>query len=1100
MVSYNVANVDFQPVHRERTVPKRTDIHKILVIGSGPIIIGQACEFDYSGTQACKALREEGYEIVLVNSNPATIMTDPETSDRTYIEPLTPAILAKVIEKERPDALLPTLGGQTGLNLAFEIANQGILERFGVEMLGANAEVIARAEDRELFKQTMAQIGLEVPRSAIVRTREQAAGARDDVGLPCVIRPAFTLGGSGGGIAYNRDEYDQIIERGLELSPIHEVLVEESVIGWKEFEMEVMRDHADNVVIVCPIENFDAMGVHTGDSITVAPAQTLTDKEYQRMRDASIAVIRAIGVETGGSNIQFAVHPDTGRMVAIEMNPRVSRSSALASKATGFPIAKIAAKLAVGYRLDEIRNDITRETPACFEPTIDYVVTKVPRFTFEKFPDTPMTLTTQMKSIGEAMAIGRTFKESLQKALRSMETGQFGLGFSRDDRAYTDQQPDRDEIIARLATPNPDRIWHLRYALLDGMSIDEIYEITKIDPWFLQNMKDLVDFESQLRSYQRHDEVPIELIRQAKTLGYSDRQLCQLWSCSELEFRRRRIGAGIAATFRLVDTCAAEFEAYTPYYYSTYDTMDESQFAQDKKRVVILGGGPNRIGQGIEFDYCCCHAAFALREEGYESIMVNSNPETVSTDYDTSDRLFFEPLTVEDVLNVCDRAKPDGVIVQFGGQTPLNLARALEAAGVPIIGTSPESIDLAEDRDRFQKLLSELGLRQPRNGIATNFEQARRIATEIGYPVLVRPSYVLGGRAMVIVYDESSLNDYLTKALEAAPGQPILIDKFLEEATEVDVDALSDGHRTLVMGVMEHIEEAGIHSGDSACALPPYTLSAEMIAAIKEQAYALAKGLNVIGLMNIQFAIKDNEIYVLEVNPRASRTVPFVSKAIGMPLAKYAAKVMIGKTLDELGLTTEPWPNHVSVKESTFPFSRFPGSDIILGPEMRSTGEVMGTDETFAIAFAKSQFAANNTLPLEGKIFLSLAKRDKAALREIGPRLARLGFEILSTPGTAQALTELGVQVTSIQKLQQGRPNIIDYMKNDDVRLVINTPSGRGARSDEARIRMEATMRGVPCITTISAANAAVAAIEALKAEDFRVTPLQDWYAHEAGS
>jgi carbamoyl-phosphate synthase large subunit len=1076
-------------------VPKRTDLKSIIVIGSGPIVIGQACEFDYSGTQACKALREEGYRIILVNSNPATIMTDPEISDRTYVEPLTTEIVAKIIEKERPDALLPTLGGQTGLNLAYALAQQGVLERFGVQMIGATAESIARAEDRELFKQTMKRIGLEVPDSVVVRNRLDAEQARETVGLPCVIRPAFTLGGTGGGIAYNREEYDEIVERGLELSPIHEVLVEESVIGWKEFEMEVMRDHADNVVIVCSIENFDPMGVHTGDSITVAPAQTLTDKEYQRMRDASIDIIRAIGVETGGSNIQFAIHPGTGRMVAIEMNPRVSRSSALASKATGFPIAKIAAKLAVGYRLDEIRNDITRETPACFEPTIDYVVTKVPRFTFEKFPDTPPILTTQMKSIGEAMAIGRTFKESLQKALRSIETGQFGLGCSRGDRWTTPNQPDLDEVIAKLVTPNPYRIWAIRYAFLLGMTVEEVAHRSQIDPWFLENIKELVDFERELRAIERVENAPRELVRRAKEYGYSDRQLCYLWQTSELEFRRRRKALGIEPVYRLVDTCAAEFEAYTPYFYSTYDnTIDETRMNQDRERIMILGGGPNRIGQGIEFDYCCCHAAFALREEGFESIMVNSNPETVSTDYDTSDRLFFEPLTVEDVLNIYERTEPRGVIVQFGGQTPLNLTKALEAAGVKIIGTSPESIDMAEDRDRFQRLIRRLDLRQPPNGVASNYADARRIAEQIGYPVLVRPSYVLGGRAMQIVYTDVELQDYLNRALEAVPDQPILIDKFLEDAIEVDVDAISDGRQTIVAGVMEHIEEAGIHSGDSACALPPFSLAPHLVRTIKQNTYALARALNVIGLMNIQFAVKDNEVYVLEVNPRASRTVPFVSKATGIPLAKAAAKVMIGRSLEELGLTAEPWPTHVSVKESTFPFNRFPGVDIILGPEMRSTGEVMGVDTTFAMSFAKSQLAVGTILPTKGKIFISVADRDKPAVPRIGRRLTELGFELLSTSGTARVLQAHGIAVTEVQKVQQGRPNLIDYMKNDEVQLIINTPSGRGARTDESRIRAEAVARGVPCITTISAAGAAIHAIEALRNGDVNVTPLQDWY------
>ncbi|QDU61884.1 Carbamoyl-phosphate synthase large chain [Planctomycetes bacterium Pan216] len=1077
-------------------MPKRTDIHKIVIIGSGPIVIGQACEFDYSGTQACKALREEGYEIVLVNSNPATIMTDPEISDRTYIEPLTVPVLKKIIERERPDALLPTLGGQTGLNLAFDLAQSGVLEEFGVEMIGANAEAIARAESRELFKQAMEEIGLESPSSQIVRTEAEALSAREEVGLPCVIRPAFTLGGQGGGIAYNRDEFDEIMSRGLELSPVNEVLVEESVIGWKEFEMEVMRDVADNVVIVCSIENFDPMGVHTGDSITVAPAQTLTDKEYQRMRDASIRIIRKIGVETGGSNIQFAINPANGRMVVIEMNPRVSRSSALASKATGFPIAKIAAKLAVGYRLDEIRNDITRETPACFEPTIDYVVTKVPRFTFEKFPDAETTLTTQMKSIGEAMAIGSTFKESLQKALRSMETGHFGLGCSRSDPWGTPAQPSREEILSKLTTPNAERIWSIRFAMLSGLTVEELHDRTSIDPWFLQNIEELVQFEGELRKVRRHEEAPDELIRKAKQYGFSDRQLCFLWGVSELEFRRYRKSRGIEATFRLVDTCAAEFEAYTPYYYSTYDSIDETTFSTDRKRIMILGGGPNRIGQGIEFDYCCCHAAFALRQAGYECIMVNSNPETVSTDYDTSDRLFFEPLTVEDVLNICDRAKPDGVIVQFGGQTPLNLARALEAAGVPIIGTSPESIDLAEDRDRFQALIQKLGFHQPANGIATSKAQAQKIASEIGFPVLVRPSYVLGGRAMVICYEESTLSDYTTKAMEASPGQPILIDRFLEDAIEVDVDAICDGKETLVCGVMEHIEQAGIHSGDSACALPPFSLPSETIAEIKRQTYSLAREINVIGLMNIQFAVKDDRIYILEVNPRASRTVPFVAKATGIPLAQHAANVMVGRSLSELNFTEEPWPPHVSVKESIFPFRRFVGVDIILGPEMRSTGEVMGIDRTFPMAFAKSQLASESRLPTSGMVFLSVADRDKNCIGDLGRQLVDLGFQIVSTAGTAAALQEANIPVTRVNKVQYGRPNIIDYMKNDEVKLIINTPSGQGARTDEGRIRAEAVARGVPCITTISAAKAVLQAIEALRTGDLQVRSLQEWHGN----
>ncbi|HVJ83537.1 MAG TPA: carbamoyl-phosphate synthase large subunit [Planctomycetia bacterium] len=1075
-------------------MPKRTDIRTILVIGSGPIVIGQACEFDYSGTQACKALREEGYRIVLANSNPATIMTDPETADRTYIEPLTVDVLTKIIAAEKPDALLPTLGGQTALNLAFALHEKGVLTEHGVEMIGANAVAIKRAEDREEFKETMERIGIETPKSVIVRDEKTAITARETIGLPCVVRPAFTMGGQGGGIAYNRQEYDAIIERGLDLSPIREVLVEESVIGWKEFEMEVMRDRADNVVIVCSIENFDPMGVHTGDSITVAPQQTLTDKEYQRMRDASIAVIRAIGVETGGSNIQFAVDPKTGRMVAIEMNPRVSRSSALASKATGFPIAKIAAKLAVGYRLDEIRNDITQETPACFEPTIDYVVVKTPRFTFEKFPDTSTTLTTAMKSIGEAMAIGGTFKEALQKAVRSLETGHYGYGLSRNDPWIDGPAPERDTVVAKLSTPTPDRLLAIRDAFKLGLDVDEIHRRSGIDPWFLDNIRELVTFEDELIKLGRLAAVTPEMMRRAKQLGYADRQLAKVWHCGEMEVRRRRKEMGVVATFRLVDTCAAEFAARTPYYYSTYDSQDETKFDETRRRVMILGGGPNRIGQGIEFDYCCCHAAFALEEEGYESVMVNSNPETVSTDYDTSDQLFFEPLTVEDVLNIWERAKPMGLIAQFGGQTPLNLARALDGAGVKILGTSPDSIDLAEDRERFHKLIARLGIKQPPGGIATSAGEAQQIASRLGYPVLVRPSYVLGGRAMAIVDDDADLLAMVDKAMEAAPEQKILVDKFLEDAVEVDVDALSDGKRTIICGVMEHIEEAGIHSGDSACALPPFSLQPDLIERVKAQSRALAKELKVVGLMNIQFAIKDDEIFVLEVNPRASRSMPFVSKATGLPLAKLAAKIMVGKTLDQLGVHDDPQPTHVSVKESTFPFNRFPGTDLVLGPEMRSTGEVMGIDDNFAMAFAKSQIAAGTLLPAKGKIFVSLADRDKAQGVALGRRLADLGFHILSTSGTAAALAAAGVPVTAIHKIQQGRPNILDYMLNQDVALIFNTPSGRRARTDDSKIRAEAVTRGVPCITTLSAAFAAVKAIAALRDGDLKIKALQDWH------
>jgi carbamoyl-phosphate synthase large subunit len=1102
-------------------MPKRTDLKKILLIGSGPIVIGQACEFDYSGTQACKALREEGYTVVLVNSNPATIMTDPEMADRTYIEPVTWEVVAKIIERERPDAILPTLGGQTGLNTAMALHQHGVLQKFGVEMIGARADVIEKAENREQFKAAMIKIGIAVPKSGVARSLAEAQAIREEVGLPCVLRPSYTLGGTGGGIAYNREEFNELIARGIDLSPVGEVLIEESVIGWKEFELEVMRDVADNVVIVCSIENFDPMGVHTGDSITVAPAQTLTDKEYQRMRDAAIAVIREIGVETGGSNIQFAINPADGAMVAIEMNPRVSRSSALASKATGFPIAKIAAKLAVGYRLDELRNDITRETPACFEPTIDYVVTKVPRWNFEKFPDADATLTTQMKSVGETMAIGRSFKESMQKALRGLETGRFGLGCDRADLWGTPRQPGAEEISKMLAVPNSERIWYIRYAFKAGFSLEEIQQRTRIDPWFLRNLREIVEMEERLRSCPDIDSAGDELVLSAKQFGFSDRQLAEIWHSTEGEIRRRRTGRGIEPVYKLVDTCAAEFEAFTPYYYSTYENRvarvelasatspasvtyiseDETRKPSGKERIMILGGGPNRIGQGIEFDYCCCQAAFALREYGYEAIMVNSNPETVSTDYDTSDHLFFEPLTAEDVLNICERMQPKGLIVQFGGQTPLNLARALETAGAPIIGTSVDSIDIAEDRQRFQELVHRLGLRQPDNGIALNVEQASREARRIGYPVLVRPSYVLGGRAMEIVYDESSLASYMHRAMDVTPGKPILIDKFLESAIEVDVDCLCDGQRTLIGGVMQHIEEAGIHSGDSACVIPPHSLSAQVVAEIKRQTRAMALELQVKGLMNVQFAVgRDGTVYVLEVNPRASRTVPFVSKATGVPLARYAALVMIGKTLDELGLHEEADPKHFSVKESVFPFNKFPGVDIILGPEMRSTGEVMGIDDTFAMAFAKSQMAASSALPAKGTLFVSVSDRDKPELIPIARAMAEMEYRILSTRGTAKVLQEAGIPVESVPKIREGRPNLIDYMKNGEIAMVINTPSGRGARTDEGAIRSAAVVNGVTCITTLAAAQAAVEACRALRQRELTVRTLQERFTPKTGS
>ncbi|MFN8710823.1 MAG: carbamoyl-phosphate synthase large subunit [Planctomyces sp.] len=1080
-------------------MPRRNDIKKILIIGSGPIVIGQACEFDYSGTQACKALREDGYEVVLVNSNPATIMTDPETADQTYIEPITWQYVEKIIEQERPDALLPTLGGQTGLNTAMELARRGILAKYNCEMIGAREDVIKRAEERDAFKQTMIQIGLDVPKSYVVHNMDEANEAVKNIGLPIIIRASFTLGGTGGGIAYNIREFEEKVRHGLAMSPISEVLLEESILGWKEYEMEVMRDHADNVVIICAIENFDAMGVHTGDSITVAPAQTLTDKEYQRMRDATIAVMRAIGVETGGSNVQFAINPDDGRMVVIEMNPRVSRSSALASKATGFPIAKIAAKLAVGYRLDEIRNDITRETLACFEPTIDYVVTKIPRWTFEKFPEADPTLTVQMKSVGETMAIGRTFRESLQKALRGLEIGHFGLGGGKKDLWGTPRQPQRDEIQSKLSTPNAERIFFLRYALKDGFTVEEIHELTDIDPWFLRNIEQLLQVEDQIRKVTRLEDVDADLMRLAKKNGFSDAQLSWWWDASQMDVRQRRKEMGIVATFKQVDTCAAEFEAHTPYYYSTYEMEDETPPRNpDKQRVMILGGGPNRIGQGIEFDYCCCQAAFALRELGIESIMVNSNPETVSTDYDTSDYLFFEPLTTEDVLNICDRMHPDGVIVQFGGQTPLNLARGLEAAGVNIIGTSPDMIDAAEDRERFQAILERLNLRQPPNGIATNTEGARKAADRIGYPVLVRPSYVLGGRAMEICYDEPSLVRYMTAAVDASPEKPVLIDKFLEDAIEVDVDAISDGVTTVIGGVMEHIEEAGVHSGDSACALPPHSLPPHVIDEIRTATRSLATALQVRGLMNIQYAVKVDDdgytVYIHEVNPRASRTSPFVSKATGRSLAKIAAKVMVGQSLTDQGVISEIVPPYTSVKESVFPFSRFSGVDIVLGPEMRSTGEVMGIDLKFPIAFAKSQIAAGAKMPLEGKVFISMAASHKIRIIEAVRRLQQMGYQIVSTSGTARALQDAGITVEHVRKLQEGRPNLLDLMANGEIQLIFNTPSGKGARTDEGRIRSASVAYGVPCVTTLPGCLAMVDALEALRKQPLpQVRSIQEW-------
>ena len=1080
-------------------MPRRDDIKKIMLIGSGPIVIGQACEFDYSGTQACKALREEGYEVVLVNSNPATIMTDPQTADATYIEPLTWQMVEKVIAQARPDALLPTLGGQTGLNVAMDLAEHGVLEKYGVELIGARADVIAKAEERDQFKAAMEKIGLDVCRGETVNSLAEARRVMADVGLPCVVRPSFTMGGSGSAIAYNKDDFDGLVQNGLDQSPIHEVLIEESIIGWKEYEMEVVRDMDDNVVIICSIENFDAMGVHTGDSITVAPAQTLTDKEYQRMRDASIAVIREIGVETGGSNIQFAIHPQSGRMIVIEMNPRVSRSSALASKATGFPIAKIAAKLAVGYRLWELPNDITKKTKACFEPTIDYVVTKIPRFAFEKFPEADATLTTQMKSVGETMAIGRTFKESLQKALRGLEVGAFGLGNDSRDLWGTDDQPDEDEIRAKLSTPNAERIFYIRYAMKAGFTAQEIHSLTHIDPWFLDQIAQLVEAEDQLRSVGSLQDLSAARMRAVKRMGFSDRQLAHLFGKTEMQVRTHRKQLGVRPVFKSVDTCAAEFEAYTPYYYSTYEDEDELPPKTDQRRVVILGGGPNRIGQGIEFDYCCCHASYALREMGVQSVMVNSNPETVSTDYDTSDILFFEPLTIEDVLNICDALQPDGVIVQFGGQTPLNLARGLESAGVPIIGTSVDTIEAAEDRELFQRLINELGLRQPPSGIARTMSEARREVKSIGYPALVRPSFVLGGRAMEICYDHSQFERYVAEAFVAAEGQPVLIDRFLEDATEVDVDALSDGTDCVVMGIMEHIEEAGVHSGDSACAIPPFNLPQPVLAEIREATKRLALRLQVVGLMNIQFAVKTEEgrpvVYVLEVNPRASRTVPFVAKATGVPVAGLATKLMNGMTLKELGITSEPIPRHVAIKESVFPFRKFAGVDIVLGPEMRSTGEVMGVSDIFSIAFAKSQLAAGTVLPTSGNVFVSLAGPHKDAVVDLGKRLRELGFNVLATAGTANRLEEAGVAVTRVKKIAEGKPNLIDYLKNGEVQLILNTPSGKGARTDEGKIRAAGVQYGVPCITTLAAADAALRAMSALRDGEMEVQSLQDRYA-----
>ena len=1062
-------------------MPRNNELKKILLIGSGPIVIGQGCEFDYSGVQACKALREEGYEVVLVNSNPATIMTDPEFADRTYVEPITPEVIEAIMEREKPDAILPTLGGQTALNAAMELNRNGALARHGVKLIGANAQAIAKGEDRQLFKEAMLRIGLDVPRSGIARSLADLDRIVAEIGtFPLIIRPAFTLGGTGGGIAYNREELDEIAARGLDLSPVREVLIEESLVGWKEFEMEVMRDRMDNCVVVCSIENFDPMGVHTGDSITVAPVQTLTDKEYQMMRDAAFAVIREIGVETGGSNIQFAVHPENGRMVVIEMNPRVSRSSALASKATGFPIAKIAAKLAVGYTLDEIKNDITRETPACFEPTIDYCVVKVPRFTFEKFPQADATLTTRMKSVGEAMAIGRTFKEALQKALRSLEIKRFGL---LGDGA--DKDVDLETLRLKLAIPNAERIFYIAQAFQKGASIDEVYELTKIDRWFLRNIAEVVAESGCLKT---------KTFLRAKKFGFSDRQLAVARSASENAIRSKRKAEGVVPTYRLVDTCAAEFEAYTPYYYSTYGDENERR-ESDKRKIMILGGGPNRIGQGIEFDYCCVHAAFALRELGFETIMVNSNPETVSTDYDTSDKLYFEPLTLEDVLNIYDQEQPEGVFVQFGGQTPLNLASGLKAAGVPILGTQPESIETAEDRKLFAAMLDKLGLRQTPNGSATSTKEAVAIAKKIGYPVLVRPSFVLGGRAMELVYTETDLRRYMTSAIEVTPDRPVLIDRFLEDAIEVDVDCISDGETTVIGAIMEHIEEAGIHSGDSACVIPTFSLSEKVLDEISSATKAMARELNVRGLMNVQFAVKGDEVYVLEVNPRASRTVPFVSKAIGVPLAKLAAKVMTGKSLRELGFTKEIVPKHFSVKEAVFPFLRYEGLDISLGPEMKSTGEVMGIDVDLGLAYAKSQMAAPPPLPKRGRVFVSVKDADKEAIIPVAREFLKLGFEIVSTSGTAAALTKAKIKVTKVFKIHEGRPNVLDRIKNGDINFIINTPSGKIPREHEVVIRNAALAAKIPIMTTVRAALASANGIRSLQKRKVQVRSLQEYHA-----
>jgi carbamoyl-phosphate synthase large subunit len=1079
-------------------MPKRTDIHRILVIGSGPIVIGQGAEFDYSGTQAAKALKEEGFEVILVNSNPATIMTDPEFADRTYIEPVTPDDVELIIDRERPDALLPSLGGQTPLNVAMTLAERGVLEKYDVELIGADARAIAMAEDRKLFGQAMKRIGLAVPQGGIATTIDGAFEMLDITGFPAIIRPAFTLGGTGGGIAYNRQEFEEIVRRGLDLSPVSQVLIERSVIGWKEFELEVMRDGADNVVIVCSIENIDPMGVHTGDSITVAPAMTLTDREYQLMRDAAVAVIREIGVEAGGCNIQFAINPDTGEMLVIEMNPRVSRSSALASKATGFPIARIGTKLAVGYRLDEIPNDITRTTPASFEPVLDYVVVKCPRFAFEKFRAANPRLTTQMKSVGESMAIGRTFKEAFQKALRALEINRPGwsIGQTLADDRLDDDSP--ETLRRALRQPTPERIFQVKRSLLEGFSIDEIYELTRIDRWFLSQMAELLDAETAFAELRSVDK---DVLWRMKRMGFSDKQLADLRGEPETAARARRIGFGIVPAYKMVDTCAGEFPSATPYLYSSYDEESEAP-KSGKKSVVILGSGPNRIGQGVEFDYCCVRAALALREQGYETIMINSNPETVSTDFDISDKLYFEPLTLEHVLDIVEREQPLGVIVQLGGQTPLKLTTGLAKAGVRILGTQPDAIDIAEDRRRFDAIARRLGIRQPENGTATSLDEAIAAAERIGYPVLVRPSYVLGGRAMEIVYDEGSLIQYFERAARVSEDKPVLIDRFLEDAFEADVDAISDGDRVVIGGVMQHIEDAGIHSGDSACVLPPYLIDEEHIDLMREHTVALAKALNVVGLINVQYAVKEGLVYVLEVNPRASRTVPFVSKAIGVPLAAIAARVMLGETLDDIGFTEEVAPAYISVKEAVFPFNKFREFDPILGPEMRSTGEVMGISDSFGSAFGKAQLSADNALPTEGAIFITVNDSDKRGVTPIARRFHELGFRLVATTGTAKYLTARGIPTQSVLKIHEGRPNGLDLMLNGEIKLLINTPLGKESQRDDYTMRQAAIANHVAYTTTLSAANAACDAILSLRSRAPSVLSLQEWHARipkEAG-